>query len=84
MRRTLGSDARDIGALDPEAIAEVYSESWPVVRDPDELHDALLTLMAMSGFEPVPPNYQQQLADVAKAYPLLETTVAVPAAESIK
>ena len=37
--------------VDPEAIAEVRSESWPVVRDPDELHDALLTLMVLP---PVP------------------------------
>src|SRR2546425_2836458 len=51
MRRTLGADAGDIGALDPEAIAEVRSESWPVVRDPDELHDACLTLMVLP---PVP------------------------------
>src|SRR5205823_7741869 len=42
MRRTMGGDATEIGALDPAAIEEVFSESWPVVRDPDELHDALL------------------------------------------
>jgi ATP-dependent Lhr-like helicase len=46
MRRTLPPDmAGKIGALDPEAIAEVAAEAWPVVRDPDELHDALLTLI---------------------------------------
>jgi ATP-dependent Lhr-like helicase len=47
MRRTLGSDAGEIGALDPAAIEEVFSESWPLVRDADELHDALLTLVAL-------------------------------------
>jgi ATP-dependent Lhr-like helicase len=47
MRRTLGADAGDIGALDPAAIEEVFSESWPIVRDADELHDALLTLMVL-------------------------------------
>ena len=31
--------------MDPAAIEEVQRESWPVVRDPDELHDALLTLL---------------------------------------
>ncbi len=46
MRRSLGSSVDEVGALDPAAIAEVASESWPVVRDPDELHDALLTLVA--------------------------------------
>ena len=46
MRRTLPAQlAGEIGALDPEAIEEVQRESWPVVRDPDELHDALLTLL---------------------------------------
>ena len=46
MRRTLPPElAGQIGALDPEAIAEVARESWPVVRDADELHDALLTLI---------------------------------------
>ena len=45
LRRTLGDDGSGIGALDEEAIAEVAAESWPVVRDPEELHDALLTLV---------------------------------------
>ena len=46
MRRTLPSNLLgEIGALDPAAIAEVTRESWPVVRDADELHDALLTLI---------------------------------------
>ena len=44
LRRTLGTDDGEIGALDEAAIAEVAHESWPVVRDPEELHDALLTL----------------------------------------
>ncbi len=45
MRRTLPAQlAGEIGALDPAAIEDVQQESWPVVRDPDELHDALLTL----------------------------------------
>jgi len=47
MRRSLGSSVDQIGALDPLAIEEVASESWPTIRDPDELHDALLTLVVM-------------------------------------
>ena len=47
LRRTLGTEAGDIGALDPTAIATVAEECWPVVRDADELHDALLTLVAV-------------------------------------
>jgi ATP-dependent helicase Lhr and Lhr-like helicase len=45
MRRTIGPDANGVAALDPAAIAEVASESWPAVRDAEELHDALLTLV---------------------------------------
>ncbi len=46
MRRTLPADlAGQIGALDPHAIDEIQRESWPRVIDPDELHDALLTLI---------------------------------------
>jgi ATP-dependent Lhr-like helicase len=44
MRRTLsGTDLRDLGRLDPDAIAQVKSEAWPLVRDADELHDVLLS-----------------------------------------
>ena len=46
MRRSLPPElAGQLGALSPDAIAEVMEEAWPVVRDPDELHDALLTLI---------------------------------------
>jgi ATP-dependent helicase Lhr and Lhr-like helicase len=48
LRRTLvPEDAASLGALDPAAIAQVAEESWPVVRDADELHDALLTLAVL-------------------------------------
>jgi ATP-dependent Lhr-like helicase len=46
MRRTLPSDLIGrLGGLDPSAIARVVEEAWPAVRDPDEIHDALLTLI---------------------------------------
>ncbi|TKS61576.1 MAG: DEAD/DEAH box helicase [Nitrospira sp.] len=46
MRRTLPPELLgQVGALEPVAIEEVQRESWPIVRDPDELHDALLTLV---------------------------------------
>ena len=48
LRSVSGSDAADgIGLLDPAAIDAVAEESWPLVRDPDELHDALSTLVAL-------------------------------------
>ncbi len=47
LRRTTRDDAGGAGILDPAAIAEVAAESWPVVRDADELHDALSTLIVL-------------------------------------
>jgi ATP-dependent Lhr-like helicase len=47
LRRTLRDDIDGAGVLDPAAIAEVSAESWPVVRDADELHDALMSLVVM-------------------------------------
>ena len=46
LRRTLRADvAGGAGILDPAAIEQVAAESWPDVRNVDELHDALLTLI---------------------------------------
>ncbi len=48
LRSTLRTDVTlGVGALDPAAVASVAADVWPVVRDADELHDALLTLIAM-------------------------------------
>ncbi len=48
MRRFLPeTDLAGVGRLDPAAIAEVRRDAWPDVRDADELHDALLTLIAV-------------------------------------
>jgi len=48
MRRTLPETVLgEIGRLDPAAIAEVRDDAWPDVRDAEELHDALLTLIAL-------------------------------------
>lgn len=54
-RRTLDVDAmRDLARLDPAAIAQVRAEAWPVVRDADELHDALLVMGALPVEEAAP------------------------------
>jgi ATP-dependent helicase Lhr and Lhr-like helicase len=51
-RRTISvEDVRDLAQLDPAAIDEVRSEAWPVVRDAQELHEALLTVGALSAVE---------------------------------
>ncbi|MGH9509246.1 MAG: Lhr family helicase, partial [Terriglobales bacterium] len=48
MRRMLPESVlEEVGKLDPAAIAEVTEDAWPEVRDADELHDALLTLVAL-------------------------------------
>ena len=45
MRRSLPPElAGGMGALDQSAIDQVSEESWPVVRDAEEFHDALLSL----------------------------------------
>jgi ATP-dependent Lhr-like helicase len=48
MRRVLPAEmAGEVGALSPEAIAEVRADAWPAPRDPDEMHDVLQTLVAL-------------------------------------
>jgi ATP-dependent Lhr-like helicase len=52
MRRTLSvEDAQNLAALEPGAIRQVAEESWPLVRDEHELHDALLTLVRLPAVE---------------------------------
>jgi ATP-dependent Lhr-like helicase len=50
LRRTTRAEADASSVLNPAAIAEVAAASWPLVRDADELYDALLTLAV------VPPH----------------------------
>ncbi len=48
MRRILPESVlEEVGRLDPAAIAQVREEAWPDVRDADELHDVLHTLIAL-------------------------------------
>ena len=47
MRRILPESVlEEVGRLDPAAIEQVREEAWPDVRDADELHDVLHTLIA--------------------------------------
>ncbi len=52
----------EIGRLDPAAIAEVCDDAWPDVRDAEELHDALLTLIAIPASVSVPPQDSNRIA----------------------
>jgi ATP-dependent helicase Lhr and Lhr-like helicase len=48
MRRMLPESVlEEVGGLDAGAIAQVREEAWPDVRDADELHDVLHTLVAL-------------------------------------
>ena len=48
LRKTLPSaGSSEVGQLDGKAIDEVREQAWPEARDADELHDALLTLVAL-------------------------------------
>ncbi len=49
----LGSsdDVDAMGALDPDAIAGVREEAWPRARSADEVHEALMTLGAITAAE---------------------------------
>lgn len=45
------SAARELGALDPDAVRRVREEARPEPRDADELHDALLTCVVLPADE---------------------------------
>jgi ATP-dependent Lhr-like helicase len=48
LRQTLPQSVlEEVGKLDQSAIEQVREEAWPDVRDADELHDALYTLIAL-------------------------------------
>src|SRR5579864_3923746 len=53
MRRVLPESVlEEVGKLDPAAIEQVRQEAWPDVRDADELHDVLHTLIAFPSASP--------------------------------
>ena len=47
LRRGLGVDLASIGALDPDAIAQVHEEIEPAPQTADDLHDLLSSLIAV-------------------------------------
>jgi ATP-dependent Lhr-like helicase len=63
LRRTTRNDGDGAGILDPAAIAEVAESSWPYVRDADELHDALLTLVAVPPVAEWQPWFDELVAN---------------------
>jgi ATP-dependent Lhr-like helicase len=67
LRRVLpASVVEEVGKLDPAAIAQVTEDAWPDVRDADELHDALLTLVALPTQSPGRPTYEGFFAELVR------------------
>ncbi|MFL5319670.1 MAG: DEAD/DEAH box helicase, partial [Myxococcaceae bacterium] len=59
LRRTLpAEDQIAFGALDGAAISQVVRDAQPVIRDGDELHDALLALVMMPDEDVHPDHYR--------------------------
>ena len=57
LRQTLPQSVlEEVGKLDPAAIEQVREEAWPDVRDADELHDALYTLISVPEIEATTPH----------------------------
>ncbi|MGP0021290.1 MAG: DEAD/DEAH box helicase [Candidatus Sulfotelmatobacter sp.] len=70
MRRVLPESVlEEVGGLDAGAIAQVRAEAWPDVRDADELHDVLHTLVALpqefgDGGEGIPTSRAQNAREM--------------------
>ena len=81
MRRILPESVlEEVGKLDPAAIQQVRQEAWPDVRDADELHDVLHTLVAL----PVPrihPTDRGTTSPVEPGSAVGELRLAGPAVE---
>jgi ATP-dependent helicase Lhr and Lhr-like helicase len=70
MRRILPESVlEEVGKLDPAAIAQVREEAWPDVRDADELHDVLHTLIAFPQTTWGQPPSAVQLSEAEKILP---------------
>jgi ATP-dependent Lhr-like helicase len=63
LRRTLPEHQRELGALDAEAIARAVAEAATQPRNADELHDALLGLVAA----PVEPEWGALLDELSRS-----------------
>ena len=79
LRRSLPEHARDLAALDPDAIERVADEAWPEPRDAEEVHDALLNLVAVD--ETVVEDWAEGLAELAAAGRAAVATLPLPESE---
>ncbi len=68
LRRSLPKSGRDLGILDPDAIELVVSETQPQPRDAEEVHDALLSLVAVRpAYAPEWRHWFDELVDQRRA-----------------
>ena len=68
LRRTDPDLAQGIGALSPEALEEVKGQAWPDIRDADELHDLLSTIILLPVREAEPwQRYAEELMAARRA-----------------
>jgi len=51
LRRALPESARELGALDADAIARVREQAWPQPAEAEEAHDALMSLVVVPANE---------------------------------
>ena len=75
MRRILPDSVLQAGHLDPTAIQTVKSQAWPDVRNADECHDALQTLIAfpkeIDDFHQLPQHFLLQLQETKRAHKIV-------------
>jgi ATP-dependent Lhr-like helicase len=63
LRRGLPVEARDLARLDPDAIERVREEVRPDPRDPDELHDLLMTVVGLRPIEEWRPWFDELVSE---------------------
>ena len=63
VRRGLPVEPRDLGRLDPAAIQRVREEVLPEPRDPDELHDVLMTVTGLRPNDAWRPWFDELVED---------------------
>lgn len=83
MRRMLPQTVlEEVGRLDPNAISRVVDEAWPDIRDADELHDSMMTMVTIPEHLP-PPAINQPIETWGSLFSALSTakraTVAINA-----
>jgi ATP-dependent helicase Lhr and Lhr-like helicase len=67
MRRTLPETVlSEVGKLDADAIAEVRADAWPDVRDADELHNVLQTLIVLPDVSPFAAQASSVLSAIVR------------------